>query len=241
MLEIVYRDEDLVAVHKPAGLLVHRSALDAAETRFAVQLLREQLGQPVWPLHRLDKGTSGVLLLALSADSASRLAPLFAAEAAVRKTYLAMARGWPSPEGLIDHPLRRMADDARPGRSDSQPAQTRWRTLDLYELPIPYGPYASTRCALVELQPLSGRRHQLRRHLKHIAHPVIGDATHGKGALNRAVAALLGVQRLWLHALELALPHPRSGALLHLRAEPGPDFARWAPYRLGAAVGQSQP
>ncbi|MFN4003888.1 MAG: pseudouridine synthase [Hylemonella sp.] len=234
MLEIVYRDEDLVAVNKPPGLLVHRSALDAAETVSAAQLLRQQLGGPVWPVHRLDKGTSGVLLFALHAAAASRLAAQFDPDApqGARKTYVALVRGWPPAQGLIDHPLRRLPDDTRPGRTALQPAQTGYRTLQHYALPLPYGAFPTTRCALVQLQPLSGRRHQLRRHMKHIAHPVIGDATHGKGALNRAVAALLGVQRLWLHAQELVLRHPRSGAELRLQAPPGPDFELWAPYRV---------
>jgi len=232
MLDIVYRDDDLLAVHKPAGLLVHRSALDAGETRTVVDLLRAQLGCAVWPVHRLDKGTSGVLLLALHAGAASRLAAQFEAGEAVRKTYLAVVRGWPPAQGAIDHPLRRLADDARPGRCAVQSAQTLWRTLEHYALPLPYGDFPTTRCALVALQPLTGRRHQLRRHMKHIAHPVIGDATHGKGALNRAVAALLGLQRLWLHASELTLLHPRTGEPLRLQAPPGPAYASWAPYRV---------
>ena len=215
---------------KPPGLLVHRTGLDAGETQFALQLLRDQLGRPVWPAHRLDKGTSGVLLFALDAPTASALGQAFEAPDAVRKIYRAVVRGWPPPEGLIDHPLKRMDDDARAGRDEAQAAQTRYRTLARYTLPLPYGRFASTRCALVELQPLTGRRHQLRRHMKHIAHPLIGDATHGKGPLNRAVAELLGGQRLWLHALRLALAHPVTGEPLCIEAEPDADWERWSNY-----------
>ena len=115
MLPILYQDEALIAIDKPAGLLMHRTGLDAGETRFAVQLLRDQIGRPVWPAHRLDKGTSGVLLFALDATTARALAGAFEASA-VRKSYLAVVRGWPPDAGLIDHPLARLPDDARASR-----------------------------------------------------------------------------------------------------------------------------
>jgi tRNA pseudouridine65 synthase len=231
MLRILYHDDYLVAVDKPPGLLVHRTGLDAGETQFALQLLRDQLGRPVWPAHRLDKGTSGVLLFALDAGTASGLGQAFEAPERVQKTYQAVVRGWPSASGLIDHPLRRMEEDARVARQELQDARTRYRVLEYYELPLPYDRFAATRCALLELQPLSGRRHQLRRHLKHIAHPIIGDATHGKGPLNRALAPWLGGQRLWLHALRLALPHPVSGERLCLEAPADAAWERWPVYR----------
>lgn len=226
-LTILFRDDHLVAVDKPAGLLVHRTGLDAGETRFALQLLRDQIGRPVWPVHRLDKGTSGVLLFALDAGTASALGQRFEQGQALDKTYRAVVRGWPGADGLIDHPLRRLADDRRHGREEVQPAQTRWRTLARHELPIAHGGFAATRTALLELSPLTGRRHQLRRHMKHIAHPIIGDATHGKGPLNRALASWLGTQRLWLHAAELALRHPITGEPLRIRAPLGPAWALW--------------
>lgn len=226
MLRILHRDDHLIAIDKPPGLLVHRTGLDAGETRFAVQLLRDQIGRPVWPAHRLDKGTSGVLLFALDAATASQLGRAFESSEGITKTYHAIVRGWPADEGLIDHPLRRLPDDMRTEREEVQDAQTRFATLERYELPLPYGGFPATRCALVELQPLTGRRHQLRRHMKHIAHPIIGDATHGKGPLNRAVAGYLGVQRLWLHASSLALKHPVSGYTLRVAA---PLDTTWFP------------
>ena len=216
-----------MAVDKPPGLLVHRTGLDAGETQFALQLLRDQLGRPVWPAHRLDKGTSGVLLFALDADTARALGQAFEAPEQVHKPYRSVVRGWPAAEGLVDHPLKRLEDDARAGRTEVQEAQTRYRTLARYELPLPYGRFPTTRCALVELQPLTGRRHQLRRHMKHIAHPILGDATHGKGPLNRAVAELLGVQRLWLHALRLELTHPVSGTALRIEAPCDQAWEDW--------------
>lgn len=228
MLRLLFQDDHLVAIDKPPGLLVHRTGLDAGETRFAMQMLRDQIGQPVWPVHRLDKGTSGVLLFALDALTARRLGDAFQTGEGIRKTYLAIVRGWPADEGLIDHPLRRMPDDMRTGREEVQPAQTRFRTLARHELPVPHNGFASTRCALVELHPLTGRRHQIRRHLKHMAHPIIGDSTHGKGPLNRALAAWLGHHRLWLHATGLALTHPVSGQALSITCEPDASWNAWA-------------
>ena len=227
MLRILHRDDHLIAIDKPPGLLVHRTGLDAGETRFAVQLLRDQIGQPVWPVHRLDKGTSGVLLFALDAATASQLGRTFESGQGLQKTYHAVVRGWPADAGLIDHPLRRLPDDMRTEREEVQEAQTRFATLERYALPIPQGNFPSTRCALVELQPLTGRRHQLRRHLKHIANPIIGDATHGKGPLNRAVAEFLGLQRLWLHASALRLVHPVTAQPLTVLASRGAEWARW--------------
>jgi tRNA pseudouridine65 synthase len=227
MLEILYRDDYLAAVHKPPGLLVHRTGIDAGETRFAMQMLRDQIGQPVWPVHRLDKGTSGVLLFALDPGTAGALGKAFESGEGLRKTYHAIVRGWPSDEGLIDHPLKRMPDDMREQREAVQDAQTQYRTLERYALPLAFSGFETLRCALVELQPLTGRRHQLRRHMKHISHPIIGDSTHGKGPLNRAVAEWLGVQRMWLHAVRLEWTHPVTGLALSVEAPPGEGWAAW--------------
>jgi tRNA pseudouridine65 synthase len=181
-LRILHADATIVAIDKPAGLLVHRSALDAHETRSAADMLRTQLGAPVWLLHRLDKATSGVLAFARSAAAASALGEAFET-GRVRKRYLALVRGWPATEGEIDYPLAR--DPELP--SAGQPrlaAVTRWRRLACFEWPFADGRHATSRYALVEVEPLSGRRHQIRRHFKHIAHPLVGDTTHGKGAHN---------------------------------------------------------
>jgi tRNA pseudouridine65 synthase len=240
MLEILYLDDYLAAVTKPPGLLVHRTGLDAGETRFALQMLRDQLGRRVWPAHRLDKGTSGVLLFALDDDTARLLGQAFESGLGLQKTYRAVVRGWPADSGLIDHPLKRMPDDMRTERTEIQPAQSRFATLRRFELPIPQSQaqqgFASTRCAEVALEPLTGRRHQLRRHMKHIAHPILGDATHGKGPLNRAVADLVGLQRLWLHAESLALPHPVSGQLLHLVSPLPSEWGLWGACSMQASA-----
>ena len=230
MLDILYLDDYLAIVHKPAGWLVHRTPLDKGETRFVLQTLRDQIGQHVWPVHRLDKGTSGVLLFALSAEVARTLGQAFESGDGLQKTYRAVVRGWPADEGLIDHPLKRMPDDMRTERTEIQPAQSRFATLRHFELALPQQGFASTRCAEVELEPLTGRRHQLRRHMKHIAHPIMGDATHGKGPLNRAVADLIGRQRLWLHAERLQLKHPVDGQPLVIDAPLPTEWELWNPF-----------
>jgi tRNA pseudouridine65 synthase len=204
-LAVLHLDDDLVAIDKPAGLLVHPSALDAHETDSALQRLREQLGQPLWPLHRLDKATSGVLLFARHAEAARQWGRAFE-QGEVRKRYIALVRGWPPEAGQIDHPLAR--DPERPSTGQpTLPACTRYERLACFDWPFSAdGRHASSRYALMAVTPLTGRRHQIRRHFKHIAHPLIGDTTHGKSVHNRAVADWLGAQRLWLHALRIELP-----------------------------------
>jgi len=214
-LHILWRDEHLVAVYKPAGWLVHRTGLDAGETRFVMQTLRDQLGRHVYPVHRLDKGTCGVLVMALHPDAARALSQSFERHA-VRKDYLALVRGWAPPAMNVDHPLR--PDDAPPD-APVQEARTALRCLARLEWPESADPrFATTRASLVHAMPETGRRHQIRRHLKHIAHPIIGDATHGKGPLNRWWAERLGGQRLWLHAWRLQVPHPVTGDVLMLHS-----------------------
>jgi tRNA pseudouridine65 synthase len=223
-LQLLYRDDDLVVIDKPAGLLVHRSSLDAHETDTVLERLRAQLGRDetatLAPAHRLDKGTSGVLVLALHAEAARRLGQAFE-DGRVAKRYLALVRGWPDEAIDLDHPLAR--DPEQPSTGQPRlPARTLFRRLARVEWPFAVDDrHPSTRYALVEARPLTGRRHQIRRHLKQLAHPIVGDATHGKGPHNRAVAAWLGVSRLWLHAVELELLHPADGRPMRLEALPG--------------------
>lgn len=224
-LPVLYRDDWLIAIHKPSGLLVHRSDLDRHETRFAVQMLRDQIGHSVWPAHRLDRGTSGVLLFALDREVGAALSGQFE-HGEVEKTYLAVVRGHPAESGVIDHPLAPMADEyAGIERGESRAALTRYRRLATVELPHRVDRYPCSRYALVELRPLTGRRHQLRRHMKYIAHPIIGDATHGKGPHNRLFQELFGCHRLLLAAVILRLVHPVTGEPLVFRAPPAADFA----------------
>ncbi|BBL72119.1 pseudouridine synthase [Methylogaea oryzae] len=227
-LPIVYQDDHFVAVHKPSGLLVHRTVLDFHERRFALQILRDQLGRKVYPVHRLDKGTSGLLLFALNPDVARALSGLFETQQ-VHKTYLAVVRGHPPEQGEIDHPLVKRPDDmewvGEAQECGAQAALTRYRRLATAELPYPVDRYPSSRYALLQLEPATGRRHQLRRHLKHISHPIIGDATYGKGKHNRLFQELYGSSRLLLACVALRFAHPVSGEALALEAPLAEDFA----------------
>lgn len=226
-LRILYIDDAMVAVAKPSGLLVHRTTLDPAERVNAMRLLRDQLGRYVYPVHRLDRGTSGLLVFALDPEVLPRLTGAFEARD-VEKTYLAIVRGWPPAAGLIDHPLERIVDpyDERPAGADAaaQPAITAFRTLATVELPVRVDRYPSSRYALVELRPQTGRRHQLRRHVRHAGHPLIGDTTYGQGRHNRLFRERYGCHRLLLAAVELRLDHPVTGQPLLLRAPPDADF-----------------
>jgi len=227
-LPILYRDEHIVVIDKPPGLLVHRSEIDRHETRFAIQILRDQIGQRVWPAHRLDRGTSGVLLFALNSATASRLGQQFE-KGSVDKRYWAIVRGFPAEHGSIDHPLSRQRDayefQGEASSNEAQEALTRFCKLAEVELPVAVDRYPSSRYALLELEPVTGRRHQIRRHLKHISHPIIGDATYGKGRHNRFFAEQLGCQRLLLACVQLVFDHPVSGARLPIKAPVSGQFA----------------
>ena len=226
MLDILYRDEQLIAIHKPAGLLVHRSALDRHETRFAVQLLRDQLGRRVYSVHRLDKGTSGALAFALDRDVARALAMQFATRE-VHKLYHAVVRGWPPALGEIDHALPAVQDDVLDPRAEgSRDSVTRFATLATVELPVRVDRYPTSRYALLQLEALTGRRHQLRRHLSHARHPIIGDSTYGKGRHNRLFAERLGSRRLLLACSTLQFAHPCTGAQVRIHAPLAPEFER---------------
>ncbi|NVB40473.1 pseudouridylate synthase [Pseudenhygromyxa sp. WMMC2535] len=218
---IVHRDDRLIALAKPSGALVHRGW--ASEGPVLVDALASWLGARVHPLHRLDRGTSGVLLFALDEDATRHVGKQFEASA-VDKRYWALVRGLAPEQAIIDHPLRphdaktgkrRKADD--PQAEHRLPAQTLLRRLA-------WAPFEDRRYSLVAARPLTGRTHQIRRHLKHLAHPIIGDVRYGKGDINRLFRAQLGLHRLALHARSLTLEHP-DGGLLELRAALPPDLA----------------
>lgn len=224
----IYRDPWLLAVHKPAGLLVHRSPIDKHETEFALQYARAlNGGEHVYPVHRLDRPTSGLLVFARDPQTASILGKALMA-GDVRKTYQAMVRGWTPEQGLIDHPLRDEPEDRRrKGEPQAErEARTRYRRLATTEIPVAIEGHATSRYSLVELYPETGRKHQLRRHMKHINHPIIGDANHGRGRHNRYFAERFGQGRLMLAATEMVFAHPATGEMLHLRAELEDSFLR---------------
>ncbi len=221
-LDILYQDKHYVAINKPAGMLVHRSGIDRHETVFAMQLLRDQIEQKVFPLHRLDKPTSGVLLFALSSEAAKAMASVFE-QHDIHKHYLAVVRGYAPEQGHIDHALKEIDDkhdDARRQKNkDAQEAITDYRRIAKIELPVCVDKYPQSRYSLVELSPQTGRRHQIRRHLKHIAHPIIGDVNYGKGTHNRYYADSLNCKRLLLHASQLEFVHPYTQQPIRIYAE----------------------
>ncbi len=218
-LEILFQDEQLIAINKPSGLLVHRSPIDRHETRFAIQLLRDQIGQRVYPAHRLDKPTPGVLLFALSKEMASLIAGQFRKQQ-VKKRYLAVTRGHCPASGTIHHALRE-DPDSRIHTAENrkiQDAISHYRCLAQAELEVEIETYPQSRYSLLEVSPETGRRHQIRRHLKHISHPIIGDAKHGRGRHNRYFASTLDCPRLLLHALRLDFSHPQNGEPISIHA-----------------------
>ncbi len=220
MLEILYRDEHLIAINKPSGLLVHRSPIDKHETQFAVQILRDQIGQFVYPIHRLDKPTSGVLLFALDKETLKSLSEQFRARE-TKKTYLAVVRGYTDESGIIEHPLTQKLDkiadkDSTP--KEAQDAITEYERLATIELDNAVGKYDKTRYSLVKLIPKTGRKHQLRRHMKHISHHILGDTKYGRGEHNKFIREKYSCHRLLLHAQELCIKHPYNGEKLVIRA-----------------------
>jgi tRNA pseudouridine65 synthase len=219
-VEIVFEDAALLAVNKPAGLLVHRSAIAADESDFLLERLQAQTGSPLFLAHRLDRATSGVVLLAKSREIAGMLGRLFM-DRRVVKRYLAVVRGWPDAEGIIDYAL----PDVRE-RSPRKPALTRWRLLATTTLPIAIGKYPEQRYALVEASPETGRYRQIRKHFHHVSHHIVGDTSHGRGDHNRLWRMHLGVQRMLLHAWRLELTHPVSAAPLTLIASLDSDWGR---------------
>jgi tRNA pseudouridine65 synthase len=220
----IYRDDWLLVVHKPAGLLVHRSPIDPHETEFALQYAREMNGgEYVYAVHRLDRPTSGLLVFARDQATASTLGKAFMS-GDVRKRYLAMVRGWAPEAGVIDHPLREEDPHGGDAEGAVREALTRYKRIATTEIPVAIEGYGSSRYSLVELFPETGRRHQLRRHMKHISHPIIGDANHGRGRHNRYFAERFGFGRLMLAATGIAFEHPFTHEPLALSKPPEASF-----------------
>ena len=221
MLEILYQDEVLVAVNKPAGMLVHRSWLDRHETQFVMQTLRDQIGQRVYPIHRLDRPTSGVLLFALNSEIANLLCLQFE-QKQIEKQYLAVVRGYVTGHGEIDYPLKvqldKIADKFSQPDKAPQSAVTFYEGLQTVEMPYGVGRYATSRYSLVRLIPQTGRKHQLRRHMKHIFHPILGDTQYGDLHQNRALMEHTGCARLLLHAEKLTFVHPLTQRPMTIQA-----------------------
>jgi tRNA pseudouridine65 synthase len=197
-VQILYQDDDLLVINKPSGLPVHRGR--GVETPPLLQRLRDQMGEWVYPVHRLDGGTSGALLIARTPEIAARLSQQFEA-GSVEKRYLALCRGKDPTLTRVEHAL------AREDGTERVPAVTDLTFLGSFE-----------RYGLYEVRPKTGRKHQIRLHLKHMSHPIIGDVRYGKGEHNMLFRERFGFHRLALHALSLRFTSPRTGEPIYVEA-----------------------
>ncbi|MCR6625492.1 pseudouridine synthase [Pseudoxanthomonas japonensis] len=218
-LPVLYADAQIAVVNKPAGVMAHDSKLARGETDFVADRLRAQFGKPIFLIHRLDRATSGCLLVAFDRDSASTLGKVLMSRE-VEKDYLAVCRGWPEPDFIVDHPI-----DGGPGKPEKKPALTRFVRLATGELPLPSGDFETSRYALLRCQPETGRFRQIRRHLKHAFHHLIGDTSHGDGRHNRNFR-MHGVHRMLLHAVRLSFPHPLTGERIEAVAPLDAEFLK---------------
>lgn len=218
MLQVIYQDENLVAINKPHGLLVHRSSIAADTSEFALQLLRNQLNRYVYPAHRIDRKTAGVLLFALDKETETLMQQQFMNNK-VQKHYLAIVRGYTPEQEEIDYPLRKE-------NGTLQDAFTSYTTLARVEIPVALGKHATSRYSLVEATPKTGRMHQLRKHFSHIFHPIIGDRTHGCNKQNKLFSETWQMDTMLLHASQLQFKHPITGDEITIKADVQPEFER---------------
>jgi tRNA pseudouridine65 synthase len=212
-LEILFQDEYYVIINKPNGLLVHRTRIaEASIVEFALQLLRDQLGQWVYPVHRIDRATSGILIFGLNGEAAGKLAQEFT-EKRIDKTYWAIVRGYVNETETIDYPLKREPQE------EPQQAITHFQRLAITELPIPVGRYQTARYSLVEVKPETGRMHQIRKHFAHISHYIIGDKRHGDWRHNKMFVEKMECNILLLHAKKVTFTHPYTNQVISIEAK----------------------
>ncbi|MEO0341140.1 MAG: pseudouridine synthase [Bacteroidota bacterium] len=217
LLPIVYEDEHLIAINKPHGLLVHRSKIARNADVYALQLLRDQIGQMVFPVHRLDRKTSGVLLFTKDRKTNGLVQEIFR-EKGVEKIYFAVVRGFLDGVGEINYALT--------NEDRVQEAQTFYKSLQQFEIPLSDGRFPTSRYTLVELRPTTGRFHQLRKHMAHIFHPIIGDRPHGCNKQNRLWKEHFSMTSMLLHAQSLSFEHPRTKQRIELTAQKSEEFER---------------
>ncbi|WP_295229197.1 pseudouridine synthase [uncultured Chryseobacterium sp.] len=218
MLEILYRDEHLIAINKPSGLLVHKSFYSGEADTYAIQELRKQIGQKVYPVHRLDRKTSGVLLFTLDKDTLRAMSDQFATRE-VEKKYIAILRGWTKEEETIDYDLINENEV-------KQNAVTYYRRLQTSEIDLPFLKHQTSRYSLVEAIPETGRFHQLRKHFKHILHPILGCRKHGCNKQNKLLLQTFNMTRMPLHAYQLAFTHPSTNERIHVIATIDEEFKK---------------
>jgi len=221
-LTVLYQDEHLIAIDKPAGLFVHRSFMDKNEIYFALQLVRDLVGQYVYPVHRLDRPTSGVLLFALSEEVARLMGQAFM-DKKVNKIYYALTRGHLLGEGKVDYALKekldKLGDKFVSESKEPQQAVTHYQSIYTATLPIALGKYDSVRYSLIKLAPETGRRHQIRRHLAHLRYPIIGDINYGDNKQNPFFIDHFGFKRLMLIAKQLSFFHPITQEKIEISAD----------------------
>jgi tRNA pseudouridine65 synthase len=218
MLDVLFQDDYLIAINKPHGLLVHRSPIAAEASEFAVQKLRDQIGQRVYPAHRLDRKTGGVLLFALRKEADSPTQKLFQ-DNQIDKSYLAIVRGYAPEEGAIDYPLHNE-------NGVLQDALTRFKRLATSEIPLPFGKFETSRYSLMEIFPDQGRMHQIRKHFAHIMHPILADRPHGCNKQNRLWKETFQMDTMMLHARCITFPHPITGEQIRIQAPLQSEFIR---------------
>lgn len=216
-LDVLFQDDYCAVINKPAGLMAHASSLSRGEDDFLLHRLRDQFQNKIHLIHRLDRATSGCVLIAFDAETASMLGKTFMGRE-VQKDYLAICRGWPEENFIVDYAL-----DGGPGKPEKKSAITEFTRLATAEINLPSAEHESSRYALMRCSPVTGRFRQIRRHLKHISHHLIGDTSHGDGRHNRNFR-MQGVHRMLLHAWRLKLIHPVSGVAIEAYAPIDREF-----------------
>ena len=217
-MEILFQDEHLIAVNKPAGLLVHRSSIAKDATEFALQKTRDFVGKEVHPIHRLDRKTSGVLLFTFDKNTLHSMQNLFN-EGKVRKEYHAIVRGFTDDSGKIDYAL---VND----KGLTQSARTIYTTHKKWEITKSFGRYKTSRYAYVHVFPETGRMHQIRKHFAHIFHPIIGDRPHGCNKQNRFFKREFNLMEMLLHAKSYSFEHPVTSDKIIIQAPLWNEFMR---------------
>lgn len=223
LLEILYQDEHLIAINKPAGVAVHRSNLCRSDKSYILQLLRDQIDQYVYPAHRLDRPTSGVLIFGLDQKTANSLMQQFA-NREIQKTYIALVRGFTDSEDCIQYALAKTDSNKPHTTLEKQEAETCYSRKKIIEIPETVGRYQTARYSLLELKPKTGRYHQIRKHMAHLRHPIIGDVKYGDRFHNKFFKRHLDIPTLMLSAIEVSLHHPKTGNALNISSPPNPAF-----------------
>jgi len=231
LIDILHESDRWIAVNKPAGCIVHRSSLAGDDAPDLLRALRDQLGQYLYPVHRLDRPTSGVILFAKDSEYAATLQSTLQQ---ATKQYVLVCRGHIDKPSVIDHPLKKIFDSPSDKRkrkrgliqtAEPQDAITHYQPIANLTLDVCVDRYPTTRYALVSATIDTGRRHQIRRHFKHISHPIIGCPKYGKSIHNRFFQETYGIGRLLLHAASLELTTEIDGRI-KIDAQPDQQFAR---------------